>query len=142
MYVTTGAIELKLPEGSNRILVKNLFLSCDPYPISGAGVAEDLDSGDPEFKKGDLVWGLTGWEEYSLITASMLFKIHHTDVPLSYHTGILRGEFVFISATSGAVGELVGQFAKLMGCYVVGSAGSNDKVDLLKNKLGFDDAFN
>ncbi|KAJ0094040.1 hypothetical protein Patl1_26850 [Pistacia atlantica] len=64
MHVTTGAIELKLPEGSNRILVKNLFLSCDPYmrkrmqpklegsdvdsfetglPISGAGVAEDLD---------------------------------------------------------------------------------------------------
>ncbi|KAJ0093486.1 hypothetical protein Patl1_26849 [Pistacia atlantica] len=52
------------------------------------------------------------------------------------------GEFVFISAASGAVGELVGQFAKLMGCCVVGSAGSNDKVDLLKNKLGFDEAFN
>ena len=78
-----------------------------------------------------------------------------------------KGETVFISAASGAVGQLVGQFAKLFGCYVVGSAGSQDKVsyqiymplisfflyiyliiyillkvDLLKNKLGFDDAFN
>ncbi|CDP08125.1 unnamed protein product [Coffea canephora] len=45
-------------------------------------------------------------------------------------------------AAAGAVGQLVGQFAKLTGCYVVGSAGSKEKVDLLKNKFGFDDAFN
>ncbi|XAR64541.1 Allyl-alcohol dehydrogenase [Bertholletia excelsa] len=53
-----------------------------------------------------------------------------------------KGEYVFVSAASGAVGQLVGQFAKLMGCYVVGSAGSKAKVDLLKNKFGFDEAFN
>ncbi|GKF32539.1 NADP(+)-dependent 2-alkenal reductase-like protein, partial [Tanacetum coccineum] len=53
-----------------------------------------------------------------------------------------KGEFVFVSAASGAVGQLVGQFAKLLGCYVVGSAGTKEKVDLLKTKLGFDDAFN
>ncbi|KAK9159624.1 hypothetical protein Syun_005965 [Stephania yunnanensis] len=53
-----------------------------------------------------------------------------------------KGDFVFVSAASGSVGNIVGQYAKLFGCYVVGSAGSNDKVDLLKNKLGFDDAFN
>nr|GEW69414.1 2-alkenal reductase [Tanacetum cinerariifolium] len=40
------------------------------------------------------------------------------------------------------VGQLVGQFAKLSGCYVVGSAGTKEKVDLLKNKFGFDEAFN
>lgn len=39
-----------------------------------------------------------------------------------------QGEYVFISAASGAVGQLVGQLAKLMGCYVVGSAGSKEKV--------------
>ena len=39
-----------------------------------------------------------------------------------------KGEYVFISAASGAVGQLVGQFAKLLGCYVVGSAGSKEKV--------------
>ena len=39
-----------------------------------------------------------------------------------------KGDTVFVSAASGAVGQLVGQFAKLTGCYVVGSAGSKEKV--------------
>ncbi|MED6179472.1 hypothetical protein PIB30_001235 [Stylosanthes scabra] len=182
MDLVEGTITLKLPEGSNDVLLKNLYLSCDPYmrilmskmegpegfrtyspgsPLTGYGVAKVLESGHPDYKKGDLVWGFTRWEEYSLVPASLiLFKIELTDVPLSYYTGILgmpgmtayagffevglpkKGEKVFVSAASGAVGQLVGQFAKLTGCYVVGSAGSKDKVDLLKNKLGFDDAFN
>ncbi|CAL5417137.1 unnamed protein product [Camellia sinensis] len=182
MVLKNGTIRLKLPEDSkNAILVKNLYLSCDPYmrgrmrkleeryvepftpgsPITGGGVARVLDSGHPNFKKGDLVWGITGWEEYSVITEpESVFKIQNTDVPLSYYTGILgmpgmtayvgfyeicspkQGDYVFISAASGAVGQLVGQFAKLLGCYVVGSAGTKEKVDLLKNKFGFDEAFN
>ncbi|KAK7833196.1 2-alkenal reductase (nadp(+)-dependent) [Quercus suber] len=225
MQVNNGTLKLKLPEGSNGIVVKNLYLSCDPYmrnrmtrvegpnhftsftpssPLTGFGVAKVLDSRHPNFKKGDLIWGTTGWEEYSVITElEGVCKIQHTDVPLSYYTGILgilllmcvcvcvwgldiyvlaceiliqmrllyalymqmhpkticmpglsayvgfyevcspkKGEYMFISAASGAVGQLVGQFAKLMGCYVVGSAGSKEKVDLLKRKFGFDDAFN
>lgn len=51
-----------------------------------------------------------------------------------------KGETVFVSAASGAVGQLVGQFAKLLGCYVVGSAGSKEKVShcylVIKRKLG------
>jgi NADPH-dependent curcumin reductase CurA len=39
-----------------------------------------------------------------------------------------KGEYVFISAAAGAIGQLVGQFAKMSGCYVVGSAGSKEKV--------------
>ncbi|KAI8537208.1 hypothetical protein RHMOL_Rhmol09G0007100 [Rhododendron molle] len=115
-------------------------------PIIGYGVARVIDSGHPNFKKGDLVWGMTGWEEYSLITEpETFFKIEHTDVPLSYYTGILgmpgmtayagfyevgspkEGEYVFVSSAFGAVGQLVGQFAKLKNCYVVGSAGSKEK---------------
>ncbi|CAN6563881.1 unnamed protein product [Malus baccata var. baccata] len=183
MQLTAATTKLKLPEGSKGVLVKNLYLSCDPYirnrmtkrepgasfmdsfkpgsPIVGYGVAKVLESGDPKFKQGDFIWGITGWEEYSVITATeSLFKIQHTDVPLSYYTGILgmpgmtayagfyevcnpkKGETVFVSAASGAVGQLVGQFAKSLGCYVVGSAGSKEKVDLLKNKFGFDKAFN
>ncbi|XVF37507.1 hypothetical protein REPUB_Repub20aG0014800 [Reevesia pubescens] len=53
-----------------------------------------------------------------------------------------KGEYVYVPAASGAVGQLVGQFAKLLGCYIVGSAGSKEKVELLKNKFGFDVAFN
>lgn len=59
-------------------------------PMHGFGVSKVIDSGNPNFKRGDLVWGVTGWEEYSLITApKFLFKIKHTDIPLSYYTGLL-----------------------------------------------------
>ncbi|KAG5054698.1 hypothetical protein AAZX31_03G086600 [Glycine max] len=182
MNIVEGTTILKLPQGSNDVLLKNLYLSCDPYmrmlmtkvegldvfgtytpgsPLTGYGVSKVLESGHPDYKKGDLVWGSTKWEEFSLVSPTqILFKIEHTDVPLSYYTGILgmpgmtayagffevgspkKGENVFVSAASGAVGQLVGQFAKLTDCYVVGSAGSKEKVDLLKNKLGFDEAFN
>ncbi|OIW15367.1 hypothetical protein TanjilG_26740 [Lupinus angustifolius] len=184
MYLVEGTITLKLPESSNDVLLKNLYLSCDPYmrnrmskfdgpeiegfhaytpasPLAGIGVAKVVESGNPDYKEGDLVWGITKWEEYSLVPSTQIvFKIEHTDVPLSYYTGILgmpgitayagffeigspkKGDNVFVSAASGAVGQLVGQFAKLTGCYVVGSAGSKEKVDLLKSKLGFDEAFN
>ncbi|XP_058184276.1 2-alkenal reductase (NADP(+)-dependent)-like isoform X3 [Rhododendron vialii] len=177
----SSKIRLSVAQGSKTVVVKNLYLSCDPYmrirmrnsigsyiapftpgsPITGRGVAKVIDSGHPNYKKGDLVWGMTGWEEYSLITEpETLFKIEHTDVPLSYYTGILgmpgltayagfyevgspkEGEYVFVSAASGAVGQLVGQFAKLKNCYVVGSAGSKEKVYLLKDRFGFDEAFN
>lgn len=182
MEIRTSKILLKVPEDSTGILLKNLYLSCDPYmrsrmskhdrptyvtsfqpgsPITGYGVAKVVDSRHPNFKAGDLVWGMTGWEEYTLTTLTdLFFKIEHTDVPLSYYTGLLgmagmtayvgfyelgspkKGDRVYVSAASGAVGQLVGQLAKLTGCYVVGSAGSKDKVDLLKNKFGFDEAFN
>ncbi|PNX61390.1 NADP-dependent alkenal double bond reductase p2-like protein [Trifolium pratense] len=60
-----------------------------------------------------------------------------------YEVGVpKKGDYVFISSAFGAVGQLVGQLAKLMGCYVVGSAGSKYKVDILKNQFGFDEAFN
>ena len=58
-------------------------------------MAKVLDSEDPNFKEGDLIWGMTGWEQYSIINETeSLFKIHDTDVPLSYYTGIL-GKFFF-----------------------------------------------
>ncbi|KAG6400108.1 hypothetical protein SASPL_141596 [Salvia splendens] len=95
------------------------------------------------FKTGELVWGFTGWEEYSLIKdPNQLFKVQDKDLPLSYYTGILVLLSQKGSTASGAVGQLVGQFAKIAGCYVVGSAGNKEKVDLLKNKFGFDEAFN
>ncbi|XP_059665568.1 2-alkenal reductase (NADP(+)-dependent) [Cornus florida] len=174
-------IKLKAPKGSGSLLVKNLYLSCDPYMrgrmrenydsyippftpgsvIQGFSVSRVVDSDNPDFKPGDLIAGLMGWEEYSLIQKTeKLRKIQPDDIPLSYYVGLLgmpgftayagffevctpkKGENVFVSAASGAVGQLVGQLAKLHGCYVVGSAGTNQKVDLLKNKLGFDEALN
>ncbi|KAL5775896.1 hypothetical protein ACOSP7_013453 [Xanthoceras sorbifolium] len=182
MEIKITKLDLHTPKASSSFLVKNLYLSCDPYmrgrmrhsfdsyippfvpgqAIEGFGVSKVVDSDNPDFKPGDLVSGITGWEEYSLIQKpQQLRKIQpDNDIPLSYHVGLLgmpgftayvgfyevcspkKGEYVFVSAASGAVGQLVGQLAKLHGCYVVGSAGSGQKVDLLKNKLGFDEAFN
>ncbi|RZC80558.1 hypothetical protein C5167_043127 [Papaver somniferum] len=188
MMLYVGKTSLKIPPESSSspssggaVLVKNLYLSCDPYlrgrmrnfhesyipPFSpgsvivGFGVSKVVDSDNENFKIGDIVTGITGWEEYSFIhKAGLLRKIQSDDIPLSYHLGLLempgftayagfyevccpkKGEFVFVSAASGAVGQLVGQLEKLHGCYVVGSAGTSQKVDLLKNKFGFDDAFN
>lgn len=58
--------------------------------MTGNGVAIVVDSGHPNYKKGDLVRGITGWEEYSVITTpETLFKIQTTDIPPSYYLGIL-----------------------------------------------------
>ena len=53
-----------------------------------------------------------------------------------------QGETVFVSGAAGAVGSLVGQIAKIKGCRVVGSAGSQQKVDYVTGEAGFDVAFN
>nr|GLL47799.1 2-alkenal reductase (NADP(+)-dependent)-like [Ipomoea trifida] len=186
MEIRTTTLNLEAPQGSNAIVVKNLYLSCDPYmrsrmskphetyfqsftpgsPIVGYGVAKVVDSDNPNFKKGDLVWGMTGWEEYTIITntqakirlslkSSIQMCLFLTTLDFSVsmpgmtaYVGFYdvcspkKGDTVYVSAASGAVGQLVGQLAKLFGCYVVGSAGTKQKVDLLKNKFGFDEAFN
>ncbi|GFP78684.1 2-alkenal reductase (NADP(+)-dependent) [Phtheirospermum japonicum] len=144
----------------------SLFIQGSIVPgsvVRGYGVAKVMKSGNEELKEGDYVWGITGWEDYSwnFDPHKLLTKIHITDdVPLSYYAGILgmpghgayvgwneicypkQGEVVYVSSAAGGVGHLVGQFAKMLGCYVVGSASTNEKVDVLKTKLGFDDAFN
>ncbi|KAL5990754.1 hypothetical protein ACLOJK_011658 [Asimina triloba] len=160
MEMKVGKVALKVPEGCGAVLVKNLYLSCDPYMrgrmreyydsyippftpgsvLEGFGVSKIVGSDHPDFKVGDFVAGITGWEEYTLVKKTdRLRKIKSRDIPLSYHVGLLgmpgftayagfyevcspkKGDYVFISAASGAVGQLV---------------------DLLKNKLGFDEAFN
>ncbi|TYJ32160.1 hypothetical protein E1A91_A05G018400v1 [Gossypium mustelinum] len=170
-------LSLSLDPASNVVIVKNLYVSIDPYQLnrmksfsasqktSDFAVAivpgEVVASTNPEFDKGDIVVGLLNWGEFTVTKAGgMLNKLNPMGFPLSYHVGILgfsgltayaglfeickpkKGEKVFVSTALGSVGNLVGQFAKLSGCYVVGCAGSKEKVALLKEKLGFDDAFN
>ena len=53
-----------------------------------------------------------------------------------------EGDNVFVSAAAGAVGSIVGQLAKAIGCRVVGVAGSDEKVSFVTDELGFDAAFN
>ena len=55
---------------------------------------------------------------------------------------VLKDGETVSSGAAGAVGSIVGQIAKLKGCTVIGSAGSDDKAQLLKDELGFDYGFN
>jgi NADPH-dependent curcumin reductase CurA len=55
---------------------------------------------------------------------------------------VKTGEVVFVSGASGAVGNLAGQLAKLRGCRVIGSTGSEAKTKLLRKQKSFDIALN
>jgi NADPH-dependent curcumin reductase CurA len=130
--------------------------------LEGFGVSEVVQSANPNFKPGDHVTSWTKWEEYSVIAEGKGLKLIDRSVaaPLSYYVGALgmpgftayvglyevlkpkKGETIFVSAASGAVGQMVGQLAREAGLYVVGSAGSQDKIKLLTSKLGYNAAFN
>jgi len=123
-------------------------------------VGEVIASKNDKFSEGDHVTGMLGWENYSVSDGGQLRKVTPGTMPLSYHLGVLGmpgmtayvGLFtiadtkpddqVFVSAASGAVGSVVGQLAKIHGCRVSGCAGSDDKVALLTDALGYDAAFN
>ena len=128
--------------------------------LQGQAVGEVVASKHDNFSEGDLVTGMFGWENYTLAEGEGVRKLTADGAPLPYYLSILgvtgltayvglfdigklqTGDNVFVSAAAGAVGSAVGQIAKLKGCRVVGTAGSDEKIDYLKNDLGFDDAFN
>jgi len=128
--------------------------------LEGGVVGEVIASRRPDYAVGDIVIGMLGWEQFSLSNGEGLMKAPFTDVPLSHYLGVLgmpgltayvglmkigrprAGETVFVSAASGAVGSVVGQLARIEGCFVAGSAGSDAKVACLLDDLGFDAAFN
>ncbi len=130
-------------------------------PIPARVVGEVLRSRHPEYQEGDLVWDFLTWAEYSLAPdGKQLRKIDPALGPISNAISVLgmpgltawvgmydiadatAGETVFVSAASGAVGQLAGQLARVRGCRVVGSAGSAEKVDHIVNTLGFDAGIN
>ncbi|HLU05095.1 MAG TPA: NADP-dependent oxidoreductase [Woeseiaceae bacterium] len=128
--------------------------------LQGGVVGQVVKSRNADFAEGDYVNGMLGWQNYSLSNGQGLYKISKQGVPLSYHLGILGmpgmtawvglftiagtkpGETVFVSAASGAVGSVVGQIARIHGCTVAGTAGSDEKVELLKKDFGYHAAFN
>ena len=129
-------------------------------PISGGVVAKVIKSKSNELEPGDIVSGNLPWRLQTVAPTKGLSKIDIAIAPLTYHLDVLgltgltayfglmeigkpkAGETVVVSAAAGAVGLVVGQIAKIHGCRVVGIAGSQKKIDLLKDKYGFDDAIN
>lgn len=129
-------------------------------PIQSAIVAEVTDSKNENFKIGDFITGGLDWKQYQTSTGKGLTKIDANAANLSAYLGILgmtgltaycgitqianpqKGETLVVSGAAGAVGSVVGQIGKILGCKVIGIAGSDDKVEMLKSKFGFDEAIN
>jgi NADPH-dependent curcumin reductase CurA len=129
--------------------------------LSGGAVGQVAASnGNPNFQPGDYVSNSSGWREWFVTKGGDLQKVDPGLAPiqaylgalgmpgLTAYAGLLKvgelkdGERVFVSAASGAVGAVVCQIAKNKGCYVVGSAGSDEKCDWLVKEAGIDKAIN
>ena len=109
-----------------------------------------------DFRVGELVAGYSGWQDYALSDGKGLTSLYPDEPHPSRALGVLgmpgftaymglldigrpsAGETVVVAAASGAVGSVVGQIAKIKGCYVVGIAGGEDKCRYVIDELGFD----
>ena len=129
-------------------------------PLDGGCIGRVIESKNGPFQVGDYVVGMLGWREYFVSDGQGLFKVEPGIAPIQAYLGTLgmpgltayagllsigkpeEGETVFVSAAAGAVGSVACQIAKLKGCRVVGSAGSDDKVSWLLDEAGIDAAFN
>src|SRR3954447_16204024 len=128
--------------------------------MQGGAVGRGVESRSADVPEGALVITNAGWRDVAVLDAAHVGVLPDADVPPSYHLGVLgmpgltayaglfrvagfrEGDAVFVSGAAGAVGSLVGQFARLRGAsQVVGSAGSAEKVRWLTGELGFSAAF-
>lgn len=161
--------------GEGQILVRNRYLSIDPYMrgrldearsyatpqalnevMTGGCVATVLASNHPRFAVGDTVVGQFGWQHYAVSDGKAVRRVDPARIPLSAYLGVAgmpgvtawvglnrviaakAGETIVVSAASGAVGSVVGQLAKRLGCRVVGVAGGAAKCALVREEFGFD----
>lgn len=141
------------------------FAKIGDVPASGA-VVEVINSNHDAYKKGDIInpgiLSATPWRLYNTMVPTIEFrKLNPKVFPISTalgaagmpgmtaYVGLLHvaklkssDKTVVVSGAAGAVGSLVGQIAKLRGCYVVGTAGTAEKIDYITKELGFDTGIN
>ncbi|HEY8373091.1 MAG TPA: NADP-dependent oxidoreductase [Pseudonocardiaceae bacterium] len=130
-------------------------------PLDGGAIGEVVASESETLRPGDVVLHGLGWREYATLDAAHASRVDPDAAPLGAYLGVLgmpgltaytglveiaqqrEGDVVFVSGAAGAVGQVVGQLARLRGASrVIGSAGSAEKVRYLLEELGFDAAFN
>ena len=127
--------------------------------LQGGAVGRIEKSNDPKFQPGDWVESMNGWREAFVAPAAALTKLQTDGIPPQAFLGVLgmtgmtaytsfhrigepkAGDVVFVSGAAGAVGAAVCQIAKLRGCTVIASAGSDEKLDWLK-RVGVDGVVN
>lgn len=127
-------------------------------PIDGQALGIVVQSGNARVPEGSRVRGRWGWAEHTVVDATGLDVVEQDTDPAdelgalgwagqTAYVGIFEiadpqpGEVIFISSAAGSVGLTAGQFAKSRGAHVIGSAGSDEKVDIVLS-AGFDGAFN
>ncbi|MFL6010343.1 MAG: NADP-dependent oxidoreductase [Gaiellaceae bacterium] len=124
--------------------------------MTSQSVGEVVESNDGRFSPGDLVVGQLGWQEYAVARGGSLRRLPPGLEPptLALHvvgaTGLTAyfglfdvgkpraGDTVVVSAAAGAVGQIVGQLAKLAGCRTVGIAGGPEKKRDLSEAYRYD----
>jgi len=128
--------------------------------MHGGAVAEVLESRHPDWKPGDLIETIGfGWQTHAAVSGDGLTRVdpalgpEHAwlsylgmpgltaQIALDLIGKIQPGETVLVSAASGAVGQVVGQIAKIKGARAVAVASSQDKLDWCR-ELGFDEGIN
>lgn len=158
------------PLAPGEVLIGVRYLSMDPWTrfqldqvgrvVMSETVGEVLESRHPGFDPGDAVWGMTGWQSHAIMEGSRLRKVETYGHPLSTALGVLGftgltayfalldksnpqpGETVVVTGAAGAVGSIAAQIAKIKGCKVIGTAGSDEKAAFLTESLGLDHALN
>lgn len=129
-------------------------------PITSKLIARVVESRHPQFTQGDFVTHYLPWQERQISNGIGLSTIEPGDAPLSAYLGVLGitglsayfplldygqpkpGETLVVSGAAGAVGSIAGQIGKILGCRVIGIVGSAEKVSLVKERFGFDEAIN
>jgi NADPH-dependent curcumin reductase CurA len=127
--------------------------------MTGGAVGQIAASRNARYAEGDWVLHQLGWREWALSDGAALRRLDPSAAPVSTALGVLgmpgftawyglfvlgapvEGETVLVSGAAGAVGSAAGQMARIAGCRVVGSAGSEEKLEWLR-ELGFDAVFN
>ncbi|HMJ01032.1 MAG TPA: NADP-dependent oxidoreductase [Gaiellaceae bacterium] len=126
--------------------------------VTAQAAGEVVESNDSRFSPGDAVVGQLGWQEYAVARGGSLRPVDPAVVPLPAYLHVLGttgftayfglldvgrprpGDTVVVSCAAGAVGQIVGQIAKMAGCRTVGIAGGPDKADDLRSLFGYDAA--
>ncbi|MFK8049576.1 MAG: NADP-dependent oxidoreductase [Halioglobus sp.] len=122
----------------------------------GGTVSEVVKSRNSAFAEGQLVTAFSGWQDYAVSDGAGLMKVDPRISQPSHALGVLgmpgltayvglldlgepkAGDTVVLAASTGAVGSVVGQIAKLKGCRVVGIAGAAEKCQYAVEELGYD----
>lgn len=129
-------------------------------PMEGTAIGEIIESKSNNFKKGDFVLSEFGWRDNFIANSESLKKINPINVPIQTYLGplgftghtayiglfriakIKQNQTILVSSAAGSVGSTVCQIAKILGCKVIASTGSDEKVEWLKKEIGVDHAFN